>query len=273
MTPETRLDDAHRRRLLVARLTSAAGDPKHAEELLEQQLARSDEGHARAEVSFELGNVRLTMRGNSAARYCYENALAELGDADEHDELRLRILLELAIAHSGELRHESDVSERAIALAEKLGRPDLLARALGTHAMTPRLLGEPPDDAYWRRALRVERESGELRYGGPTHAYALHVFIQDDYETGAQHLQRLMESMRARADPKLTWVLQDLSDVARASGAWNVGSKLADEAYEYALQTGQESLEPQCLMYTARFALLRGDQGADHSSDGASPAA
>ena len=259
LTPITRPEEAHRRRLLWARFTAAAGDPKRAEELLEQQLEDAEAGHGRAEVLFELGSVRLTMRGTTPAQHCYEQALQELGGASEDDELRLLILLELGIAQAGELRNDSDVPERAVALAERIGKPDLLARALGLHAIRLTLRVEQVNDAFWQRALEVEKECGELRFGGPSHAYALYIFARVDFEAGADHLERLVESMRARGDPKLPSVLQDLSDIARASGAWDVGSQLADEAYEYVVQTGRESLEPQCLLYKARCTLLRGD--------------
>jgi DNA-binding NarL/FixJ family response regulator len=259
LTPVTRLEDAHRRRLLWARFTAAAGDPKRAEGLLEQQLEDVEAGRGRAEILFELGNVRLRMRGNTPAQHCYERALEELGGASEHNELRLLILLELGIAQAGEFGNDSDVPDPAIALAEEIGNPDLLARAFGLHAMRLTLRFEQVNNAYWQRALEVEKESGALRFGGPSHAYALYVFVRNDFDAGAQYLEPLVESMRARGDPKLASVLQDLTDIARASGAWDVGSQLADEAYEYVVQTGQESMEPQCLLYKARFALLRGD--------------
>ena len=259
LTPAPRPDDAHRRRLLWARFTAAAGDPKRAEELLEKQLEDVEAGHGRAEVLFELGNIRLTMRGTTPAQHCYEQALQELGGATADNELRLVIMLELGIAQVGEFRSYSEVPDRAVALAERIGKADLLARALGLHAMRLTLRLEQVTDAYWQRALEVEQEGGELRFGGPSHAYALYMFARVDFEAGSDHLERLVESMRARGDPKLASVLLDLSDIARASGAWDVGSQLADEAYEYVVQTGQESLEPQCLLYKARCALLRGD--------------
>jgi DNA-binding CsgD family transcriptional regulator len=260
LTPPDNRPGAHGRRLEWARLTAKAGDPKQADELLERHLEAAEPGRHRAEVEFELGNVRLTTRGHSAARACYERALKELNGGTEDTELRLRILLELAITHGGELRTGSDVSERAVALAEKLGKPDLLARALALHGMNLSSCAQAPGEEYWRRALEVEQAAGGLRLFGPTHAYAMDaLFVGGDFEGGASYLRLVADSMRTRADPMLPWVLQDASDVARAEGAWGVAAEYADEAYDLVVQTGQESLEPQCLLYKARFAMLHGD--------------
>jgi DNA-binding CsgD family transcriptional regulator len=259
LTPPHDCDAAQRRRLEWARLTAAAGDPMKADELLEGQLELASTGRERAEVWFELGNVRITTRGSSVARACYERALHELPDGKEHRELRVLVLLELAGTHGAELVLDSDATDRAITLAEELGQPELLARALGLHGMKLAGRGDEPNDEYWARALELERSATWLRVGGATHAFALHLHGTGDFDSGARHIDRVVESMRANGDPALAWVLQDASDVARAAGRWEEGARYAEEAYDLVVQTGRETLEPQCLLYKARFALLRGD--------------
>ncbi len=257
LTPSHLAAQLHRRRLQWSQLCLSAGDPALAEALLEQQLELAEPGRERAEIELALGTARLAVRGSSAARSCYERALRELEDTEEL-ELRAIVLLELAGAHLGERVTSSNVSEQAIALAEQLGKPELLARALGIHGWKL-TAGEPPPEEYWRRAIEVEEAAGELRYRGPTHAFAWETFLRGDAEAGAGRLRRVTDSMRRRGDPRLPMLLLDMSDVARAIGAWDAAAGYAEEAYELVVQTGREALEPRCVAYNARFALLRGD--------------
>ncbi len=258
LTPPNREAEGHRRRLVCARYSSAAGDPAHAEALLKQQLELAPAGRERAEVEFELGKAQLASRGISAASACYERALKLLEDTDEV-ELRTVVLVELARAHLQEQRIESDASEQAVALAEKIGEPDLLASALGIHGDKLTVFGQPPPDEYWRRALEVEELAGQLRYAGPTAAYALMAFMRGDFEKAAELAGRVADSMRRTGDPMLPNVLSHLSEAARISGDWDAAASYADEAHDLVVQTGFESLEPHCLLSKARVALPRGD--------------
>jgi DNA-binding CsgD family transcriptional regulator len=258
LTPPDRRLNSHRRRLNWARYSIAAGDPQHAETLLERQVDVSEPGRERAEVEFELGKARLATLGISAARACYERALRELDGTNEL-ELRTMILIELADMHLGEMRLDSDASERAVALAERLARPDLLARALGFHGLQLTVTGQPPTDEYWRRALEIEEAAGELTIGGPAHSYGHVTFMRGDLETSAELGRRVADSLRRKGNPMLPNHLLGMSEGARVSGDWDAAAGYADEAHDLAVQTGRELLEAQCLMRKARLALPRGD--------------
>ena len=258
LTPPDRHAEGHRRRLAWARYSFAAGDPPHAEELLEQQLELTKSRPQHAEVEFELGRVRLATRGKSAALASYERALDELDGTDEA-ELRTIVLIELAELHLDEPRMASGVSEEAVALAKKIGKPDLLARALGIHGARLTLLGRPPPDEYWRRALEIEGAAGVMRYGGPTGAYAFAAFMRGDFATGSKLAGRVADSMRRTGDPMLPEVLNQLSEFARIAGDWTAASRYAEEAHDLVVQTGRESREPWCLLWKGRVALPRGD--------------
>jgi DNA-binding CsgD family transcriptional regulator len=257
LTPTELPRALHRRRLVWARSCLAAGDPARAELLLDEQLGRAEPGRQRAEVELELGRARLATHGVRSARTCFERALCEL-EGTEELELRTIAMLELADAHLEERITASDASEKALALAEQLDDPELLARALGIHGWKL-TAGEAPSADYWERALRIEKAAGELRWRGPTHAYAWETFLRGDSEAGVSHLRRVTDAMRRRGDPKLPMLLLDMSDVARAAGAWEAAAGYADEAYEIVVQTGRDALEPRCVAYRARFALLHGD--------------
>ena len=259
LTPPDHRAEAHRRCLAWARFLVAAGDPKHAEALLERQLELVDPGRARAEVELELGRARFPRHGGSAACACFERGLLELEDTEEELELRTILLVELAEVQLVENQMDVDASERAVALAEKLEDADVLARALGIHGMNLLLLGRPPAEEYWRRALEIEQAVGELRMGGPTDAYSLAAFRRGDRKTAAEFGRRVADSMRRRGDPMLALLLLDASEYARVAGDWEAASRYAEEAHDLVVQTGREAFEPECLLRKARAVLPRGD--------------
>jgi DNA-binding CsgD family transcriptional regulator len=258
LTPPNNRAEAHRRCLAWARFSVAAGDPHLAETLLERQLQLVEPGRERAETEFELGKALLATRGISAARAWYERALLELEGTDD---LRLQamILVELADMHIGEVEMDSDASARAVALAERLGEPDLLARALGRHGRMLMLVGQPPPEEYWRRALEIEQAAGDLRIGGPTQTYSDVLFYRGDLRRSAELGLRVLASMRRRGDPMLPNALLAASEGARVSGDWDAAARYAEEAHDLAVQTGRESLEPECVLWKARVAHPRGD--------------
>jgi len=169
------------------------------------------------------------------------------------------VLVETAEMHLGLRDLDSDASAHALALAEKLGKPDLHAQALGIHGTILALLDRPPPDEYWRRAVEIEKAAGALRYGGPTLAYGFAKFFQGDFGTTSELARLVADSMRSRGDPMLPGVLIDMSELARISGDWDAASRYLQEADDLVIQTGHEALEPMCLLWKARLALPRGD--------------
>lgn len=270
LTPSERRPEAHRRGLQWARLTAAAGDPKGAEGILRRRAEVAEAGRERAEVLLELGRARLATSGAAAAHACFDRALRELWETEEL-ELRTEVTIELAsVAGTIELaspdstdrRGALDAAEKAVALAEQCGRVDLLARALGLQGAALTIRGQPPSEEYWRRALEVEQQAGELRYGGPTGAYSLAAWWRGDREASLRAEQRQAASMRRTGDPMLPQVLLGICEAARISGDWDHAARSAREAYDLVVQTGRESLEPFCLLYLARAVLPTGDVAA-----------
>jgi ATP/maltotriose-dependent transcriptional regulator MalT len=90
--------------------------------------------------------------------------------------------------------------------------------------------------------------------------YALELFQRYGAADRAEALlKEVAAAMRSRADLSLPLVLLHLSDVARYAGRWDAAALYADEAYETAAETGQDSLEPFLMLCRARFSLLTGD--------------
>jgi DNA-binding CsgD family transcriptional regulator len=259
LTPRTRRNALHKRRLDCARYAFAAGDPAHAQELLEAQLRDAAPGRERAEVELELGHAALATDGAAAAMAHYECGLQQVEASDEL-ELQALLLTELADTHLADLRNDSDVSARAVAVAEQVyWNPELLARALGVHGATREWREEPVPDEYWQRALEVERGAGQLRWAGPAHAYGLKLMFQLEYDEAIAVFRDVAASMRRRDDPMLQGVLLTLADIARNLGNWDEAAAYVEEAHDVVKQTGRVSVEPECLMAKARLAMLRGD--------------
>jgi DNA-binding CsgD family transcriptional regulator len=161
--------------------------------------------------------------------------------------------------HLAEMRTDSDVSQRAVVLAERVSDASLLARALGVHGLALADRGLAPSAEYWERALEVERTAGPLHAHGPAHSYAIVSWMRDDLETAATRLLEVVDSMRRNEDTALPNVLLHLSDVARTMGLWEDAIAYVEEAHEVIRLTGRDSLEPGCLVRQARMALLRGE--------------
>jgi DNA-binding CsgD family transcriptional regulator len=258
LTPAHRRNALHKRRLDGARYSYAAGDPKHAQELLEQHLEDAIAGRERAEVELELGRAVLATRGPAAATTHYERALSEVEGSDEL-ELQALVLTELADVHLTDPRDDSDASARAVAVAEKVWNAELLAKALGIHGATLTWREEPVPPEYWERALEVEAGTGQRRWAGPACAYAFAKMFRLEYDEATRWFHEVADSMRRRDDPMLHSVLLMLGDIARNSGHWDEAGDYIDEAYDVVVQTGRQSAEPECLTAKARLAMLRGD--------------
>ena len=263
LTPFERRHVLHKRRLDWARYTFAAGDLPHAEAILKELVEWCRPGREIAAALLELGNVQRETAGLEAGCACYERAYAELDDEDL--ELRTMTLVELAgtrLSDATQLARpdrDPSLSERALELAEWLGNPTLLARAIGIHGLSLTLDGRRPPDDLWQRGLELEEATGELRHDGPTSLFCYAAFLCGDVTSAVEQSARVTASMRRRGDPLLASSLLDLCESLRISGNWAEAARCADEAYDLAVQTGRDALEPHCLLARARLALGRGE--------------
>lgn len=269
LTPVDDRAARHRRKLTLARFVSAAGDPLRAEAQLELQLGEAESGLERAEIELELGKSRMQTHGTAVAREHYGRALSELEPFP--DERRLHAIALLGTAHSelSDLDVRSDAHVHALELAEAIGEPALLSRALALHGGTLFLFDRPPTDGYWQRALAIEQETGALHYAGPSYIYALVLKSRGDMAGAAALYGAVEESMRHRGDPDLPILLLDLGDSARVSGCLEEAARYIDDAAELSLLTAREWLVPECRVAQARLALLRGqfERGGELAAD------
>src|SRR5262249_38034114 len=266
LTPFERRHVLHKRRLDWARYTFAAGDLRHADLLLEGLVDWCRPGPERGAALLELGVVRREIEGLDAACACFEPALAAV-DQDDELELRMRILIELAGARVADPTYlarpdrDPNLSRQALELAEWLGNPTLLARAIGIHGLSLTLEDKPPPHEFWRRGIELEESTGELRHDGPTSIYCYVGFLTGDLSDVVEQSRRVTASMRRRGDPMLANSLLELCESLRISGEWDEAARCADEAHELAVQTGRDAVVPLCLLAKSRMALAQGDVG------------
>jgi DNA-binding CsgD family transcriptional regulator len=71
--------------------------------------------------------------------------------------------------------------------------------------------------------------------------------------------EELIAEAKAQFNPHLTTCLFFLARMEVASGEWDSATRLCDEATEVARQTGNEAIEPLCLMILAEIGAYRGE--------------
>jgi DNA-binding CsgD family transcriptional regulator len=139
-------------RVRAAEHHSDAGDPRRAQAMLEPAIAALQPGAARAEALFRLAEIRYHDDSVPEARELLEQAQSEAGE-DE----RLRVLIELRLTFTllnlGLASASAGPARSALARAEQLGDPPLLAQALASIVMVDFCRGLGLDDERLRRAL------------------------------------------------------------------------------------------------------------------------
>jgi len=143
------------RAILAAEHHLIAGDLRRAHVLLEEVVAATRPGAARAHALMLLGQVRYHQDSFPDAVRLFEQARQEAGD-----DAALVALIECQLGYSlvsaGDLQGATAHTTRAVALLEDRGPPAALAEALATSAVVDVMLGRRLDDAKLERALALE---------------------------------------------------------------------------------------------------------------------
>jgi DNA-binding CsgD family transcriptional regulator len=258
MTPADQ--PAVRRRLLLAASCSFdAGDPPSSVALLERALSAAAVGGERAEILLQLGTVRGASDGLDAARATYGSALVESGLPDE---LLARIHQHLAFATQlTDVRAAAADADVALELAERVGRPRLLARALATRAMIEFQLGRGVQRELLERAHRLEEETGESQFLDESPRFVLGYQLQ---RIGALDEARevfidLCARATARGDASLCLMLVSLSYVELRAGRIADARRAAEDAWRTAAESGRVLYEATALCARARVEAWEGE--------------
>lgn len=163
--------DTDLRRLQAASHYYTAGDNLRAETLLRATLPRMPRGPLRALASMQLAGIALDNHGFRQAKELLAQALA---DTDSDVTLQVSCLLSLALAQGNSGDHEESLfsADRAVALAEHTGQPQLISQALTVWAMTRFLHGHGVEQEALERALELEDLNAEVPLNFRAHAAA-----------------------------------------------------------------------------------------------------
>ena len=142
------------RLLAAAESHFAAGDLAQAQALAERAVGAFDAGPERARALGLLGTIRHRDDSYQEASALLEQALAEAGTGSSR--VTLALTLAYVLANSGRLREAPPHAAAAVAEAEWLGEPGLLAEALAVRTMVGFLLGQGFDEPALERALELE---------------------------------------------------------------------------------------------------------------------
>ena len=251
----------------VARRTSvaadalwSAGETARARALMDELVPILGPGTERARAFRRLARAVAYQEGYVDALDLLERALAEVGD-----DLRLRAALErdiaLGIMNAGDVRLAGPHAEDAVAAAERLGDPELLADARATRDSVRFFLGEgvPRDVGARARELAFDDEEPDAGFLARTQVLACLLKWSDDFSRARSVLDALRRHFVEREEEgPLVPVLFHLGELE----CW-AGDLVAAEAFARAVEASATRLGPglssQSLYLSALVAAIRGD--------------
>ncbi len=243
--------DGRRRREVAARYHMRAGNPTLARQRLEEALAAAPAGPARAEILLRLAKVRLLTDDWTIGERLLDQALGEAGDDAR---LQIRIRLELGgVSHITGRRWTAGAGHvrEAMRLAEALGDPEMIARAIGPAATWQYQTGGAPTANLEQRAAELEPWTGHLRsMDHPTFDVAALRSREGDI-AGSRTLQ---EALLERADrtgdyTSIPYLLANISRADLAEGKTDAAEERLERAERLARATGQATALGHVLVY------------------------
>jgi DNA-binding CsgD family transcriptional regulator len=265
LTPPT--DPARARRLAAAgRFRLRAGDAARARQLLESALGEpaARGGPPRAELLLALAVVRQLMDDFAASVTIGEEALHHAAD-DAALAIEIKLLLAGASFITGTswaagARHATE----AMALAEELDDPRVLAGTIGHFASWQYATGTPLDPEIERRAAELEPSTIHLR-ALDLPAYDFASIHYADGETTRAHgvLHALLERAERENDASsLPFLLANLSQADLLAGDHAAARERLDRAERLAEVTGQATAQVHALAWRVRIEARLGNADA-----------
>jgi DNA-binding NarL/FixJ family response regulator len=244
-TPIDRAEDAVRRRRLEVRfLLLAGGDLEHVRALLDDLLAVTADGGARARTLLEVGWLHLMGIDARTAAELMRRAIDLCGD---HDVTRMKREAGLtgALDDIGDDYSESLVHGRAeLALAERLGDEMHVATALrGIARNEQRVTGSMPRTLI-ERALALEpvvAEAGDQHAvaAWPSVAYAEMLAWADDHDAANDRWETVLRAAeRSGEELSVVDILGHMVPTVILAGRWKEARDLADRGVDLATAGG-----------------------------------
>jgi DNA-binding CsgD family transcriptional regulator len=268
LTPPSEVDALRRRKLEAAEHHFWAGDLGRGRALLTGVVDDPGSDAVRAKALLLLGTVCHQEDDVPEALNCLERARHEPGGDLQ---LRVRIDLELTFVLNlvGDWSALEAPAKRALAQAERLGDPTLLAEALAVSAIADFLLGRGLDDRI-DRALALEDPNSR----SPVHRRPSLIASHLDFYAG--RLDRAHErfgALRRRVteqgeDADLSHVSATMAWLECWRGDLESAAVLADQAVQTATQLESESLLGQALAFSSVVHAHRGEATAARVATG-----
>lgn len=243
LTPEDAAEGARRRSLAEAEYALQAGDPERVREVLEDVLAVSPPGPARAEALSYLGRYYMSgIDWRKSAEVLWE-ALGEAG-ADPlvraHCELELAVTLLLLRA---DMHDVASHARTAAELAEQAGELAVLGEALAIQAESEFLLGRPLAPAVRERPLELEQSMDDtFPVVRPSSFFAYMDALADRPVRALAAYDQLCSRANEHGDESsLAWLLLRAALVEVSTGAWPQAEERIAKAEEIVVQTGQSA--------------------------------
>jgi DNA-binding CsgD family transcriptional regulator len=280
-----------RRRIAHAESLLDAGDTRGAGTLIRELLPELQPGHERADA-YELHAFILAADERWAdAKGAFADAVGDVGD-DEARRGRLEAGLTYASLFTGSLHEARRHGRAALALAEAVAQPELLAETLQALGFIEfQLHGGIPWHLMRRAVAEEERgswasasmlRSASIAAGPPPRSYSHNAQVRPRFALG-QMLMAVDELDRARemfvallraadevgdANAPATF-LAYLSQIECLAGNWHEASRYAREARSWALQTGMRTvvISAQLLIDAHSGDLGAARRGADEAME------
>jgi DNA-binding CsgD family transcriptional regulator len=270
LTPATATEVAVRRRALAGDCYFAAGDARRAETLLEEVVEAMPEGPARARILWRLAAVKAAVEGPPGAFPLYERALDESGD-----DVRLQAQIHDRLATWHWISRGAAAAEphaRALVeLAERVGEPALLARAIGALLALQVVQGRGLDRPRYERMLELELEADDhgVELPGSTLHHQLLTWT-GAYEESRERALVFFERARERGEAAQILPLWCLGYIDFLTGKWRDALARIELALELVEQTRRDALVPGVIGLRSAVWAALGDAGratsdAEHS--------
>lgn len=255
-------DDSRRRERLIAAADYhvAAGNPERGRAILEELIASTPAGPARASLLYRLADAIGESLPRSIA-LC-EQALAEAGgEADLEAEIHNALSIFTWLA--GDLERSTEHCRACVRLAERVGDEVQLAIAVGELCHAEAVLGRAWDHDSIAWALDFERRHGDFpTQQPPSVSLAVASTYTDDLETARPLLCAQLERVTSRGDePGRAAVLFRCSELELRAGNWAEALAAAREANTITRQSGIEQEQLVTMMWLATVLAHIGELG------------
>ena len=255
LTPPSDATARTERALAVVAYLSHADQLAAASAYLDELLARGVTGSMRARALLLRATVDddLELLGPAA-----DEALVHVGDDLA---LRARALLIMSSyqLYRDDLAASEQSAREALALAEELDDPALLATALGTVAARADK-ARRPEPALLDRAIAVADAHGSLPHWASPRVRLAECLVRDGVLEKARGLLEveLDIALRSGDEYRRGRVVEHLADIELGRGNWQRAEQYLDEGWELAVDGGNVAAEAFVLLRKARLAALRG---------------